>query len=815
MKLAKICFDSFKSLFQAELEIKEPCVGLVGTNESGKSNVLYAIRTLSGERKLTAADAHRRAKKLNPCLRFIFELDESERDALKSGIHAWLAENTKGDVVSLPEDLSICHRIEFSLPTGPEARSFSIPGLGLAPNGRVLNPQMAQDSAIVLNYKGEQVSLPHALVVPEEVIKSNMLTVSDGAIKDDIVRAESKEPKVRLKKVEDSKGSATGDEAGAGIADSIARTLDRLNELSAQKELITLEREKIDSELRAASPPSDPAATAVLESNKARYKDLADQLVQVESETKIRTDQLLALREPLDSKYSSNREYLDFHLQNVLSKMFNEKLPHVVFWKYDAKYLLPKEILLSDILNADSLEKIPRPLLNVFRLGLQLDSLDDLKRLIAAIQSEGVERNATQHMLQKGVNDYLKGVWKDYDQDVEVSLEQERIRFTIYDPKVADRSYFYLEERSEGAQTFISFLLTIGTEATHNVINNTILLLDEPETHLHPKGVRFMLQELIEISKHDNLVVFATHSVFMIDRDKYDRHFKLEKTAERTVLTPSSQDRIGFFMQEEVLYGALDLDPNVDFESAKRYNFVFEGIADALLFRAFYESNVKSPYPAKQSTFNHGGGCSRIRDYFRKKPIQLGSIWVFVLDNDQPAESLKAFLEGRYKRFIGKDIHTFGYSSDRRKIEVLEDLLPIEFMLPILIAVAGELKLGIPDALTKASGQEPRPSFEEMLGLLVREGSPQKEALKESFKEGINRAIQAALAEKKGALEKTFPEYSKWFQSTIGSLVAAKERLRAESKERAELGSTEEKSSQTETVSSSGDAPEPEQESLT
>jgi hypothetical protein len=186
-----------------------------------------------------------------------------------------------------------------------------------------------------------------------------------------------------------------------------------------------------------------------------------------------------------------------------------------------------------------------------------------------------------------------------------------------------------------------------------------------------------------------------------------------------------------------------------------------------------------------------------------------------VLDNDQPAESLKAFLEGRYKRFIGKDIHTFGYSSDRRKIEVLEDLLPIEFMLPILIAVAGELKLGIPDALTKASGQEPRPSFEEMLGLLVREGSPQKEALKESFKEGINRAIQAALAEKKGALEKTFPEYSKWFQSTIGSLVAAKERLRAESKERAELGSTEEKSSQTETVSSSGDAPEPEQESLT
>lgn len=789
MKVAKICFDSFKSLFQSQLEFKEPCVGLVGTNESGKSNVLYAIRTLGGERKLTAADAHRRAKRQNPCLRFIFDLDDSEQATLRSALQTWLKQNTQGDVVTVPEDLRICYRIEFGLPTGPESRSFSIPNIALAPNGRVLKPEMAGDSAIPLTYKGEKLSLAHALIVPEDAIRANMRqatserAIIEGDLGRDAATAEQKEMKAKSRKAANGKDATTGEEAArADIAELVAITSDRLKELSKKKELITKEREQIDTELRAPPSPADPTVAATLESKKARHRELADELAQIESETKIRTEQLAALKEPLDSKYSPTREYLDFHLQSLLEKMFNEKLPHVVFWRYDPKYMLPKEIPLSDILSADSLEKIPRPLLNVFRLGLQFDSLEDLKRLIAAIQSEGVERNGAQHLLQQGVNDYLKGVWKDYDQDVEVSLEQERIRFTIFDPDVTDRSYFYLEERSEGAQTFISFLLTIGTEATHNVINNTILLLDEPETHLHPKGVRFMLQELIDISKHDNLVVFATHSVFMIDREKYDRHFKLEKIAERTVLSPSSQDRIGFFMQEEVLYGALDLDPNIDFESAKRYNFVFEGIGDALLFRHFYEGNAKiQPFPSNQSTFNHGGGCNRIRDYFRKKPIQLGSIWVFVLDNDAPAQSLKTFLEGRYRRFVGKDIHIYNYSTPDPSIEVLEDLLPLDFILPILTEVAGALRIAIPEDLAKAKGKNPRRSFDELFGLLARKGSPQEETLKEFFKEALNKAIGSSLAENKD-VSTTFPEYWKWFQETLGSLKTAKEMLRAESK---------------------------------
>ncbi|MFZ2205499.1 MAG: AAA family ATPase [Minisyncoccia bacterium] len=78
MKLTKIYFDAFKSLLNKELEIKYDCVGFVGTNESGKSNVLSAINVLSSNRKLTSLDTPKMSKSSNPSLRFQFKLDENE-----------------------------------------------------------------------------------------------------------------------------------------------------------------------------------------------------------------------------------------------------------------------------------------------------------------------------------------------------------------------------------------------------------------------------------------------------------------------------------------------------------------------------------------------------------------------------------------------------------------------------------------------------------------------------------------------------------------------------------------------------------------
>ena len=65
MQLKKVYFDAYKSLLDKELEITDNCIGLVGINKSGKSNILKAIGVLSHENALSR-DERPRTKKRNP-----------------------------------------------------------------------------------------------------------------------------------------------------------------------------------------------------------------------------------------------------------------------------------------------------------------------------------------------------------------------------------------------------------------------------------------------------------------------------------------------------------------------------------------------------------------------------------------------------------------------------------------------------------------------------------------------------------------------------------------------------------------------------
>ena len=75
----------------------------------------------------------------------------------------------------------------------------------------------------------------------------------------------------------------------------------------------------------------------------------------------------------------------------------------------------------------------------------------------------------------------------------------------------------------------------ISVQNKSKQISGNILIIDEPEIGLHPSGVQFLRQELERISKN-NLVMIATHSIFMIDNNIIDRHFIVEKENEITAI---------------------------------------------------------------------------------------------------------------------------------------------------------------------------------------------------------------------------------------------------------------------------------------
>ena len=96
--------------------------------------------------------------------------------------------------------------------------------------------------------------------------------------------------------------------------------------------------------------------------------------------------------------------------------------------------------LFSDILSMASLDDVSRPLVNVFRIGLEVRSITDLHSVINDIQSKGNLRSKDEAILSRKVNEYIKSVWENYDQEIKISIEKERIRIEIFDPKLVEKN---------------------------------------------------------------------------------------------------------------------------------------------------------------------------------------------------------------------------------------------------------------------------------------------------------------------------------------------------------------------------------------
>jgi hypothetical protein len=65
MQLKTVHFDAYKSLLNSQLDFSHQCLALVGINESGKSNVLAALASISPKNPITRLDSPRMARELS------------------------------------------------------------------------------------------------------------------------------------------------------------------------------------------------------------------------------------------------------------------------------------------------------------------------------------------------------------------------------------------------------------------------------------------------------------------------------------------------------------------------------------------------------------------------------------------------------------------------------------------------------------------------------------------------------------------------------------------------------------------------------
>lgn len=213
----------------------------------------------------------------------------------------------------------------------------------------------------------------------------------------------------------------------------------------------------------------------------------------------------------------------DFLKENI-SDVIIAQSPKMIFWKSEDRYLMNNKINLNNFKTNPIGHSIP--LKNCFMLaGIKEENIPET---ITSMLSDSIYQKNFIEKLDLKVTQFVNKVWPEHDVDVGFAIQSDLIQFTVKDKKGFHQK---VSDRSDGFRQFISFLLSSSAEVKTGQLENSILLIDEPETHLHPTAQEYLKNEFKKISEN-NIVMFATHSSYLMDKENFSNYFRIIKNAE-------------------------------------------------------------------------------------------------------------------------------------------------------------------------------------------------------------------------------------------------------------------------------------------
>jgi predicted ATP-dependent endonuclease of OLD family len=405
------------------------------------------------------------------------------------------------------------------------------------------------------------------------------------------------------------------------------------------------------------------------------------------------------------------KEKLEEYLEDNFFDLFDDDIPEVIFWKSDPKYLINQRIDLNQFKEDNNLSI---PLRNCF----QIADIEDIKGRIEKIINSPAKRVQLEQKLSESVTKHINDVWPEHKVGVKFSIDNMQLSFLVEDndnnlPK------YEVAQRSDGFKHFISILLNLSVEAKR--IKNKIVLIDEPEIHLHPSGQKYLRDELLRIAK-DNIVFFATHSIYMVDKKNLDRHFSIKKGEGKTINVQIDKDDP---YKEEVLYEALGtsvlehVEPNV---------LIFEGKTDRDIFELYARKFKKEISCPKVSLISADSANSVIKytKFFNTKLIK-GYV-IFDSDKEGIGEKNKVLKEQNYTKQNTFEINEI---LDTNKNATIEDLFDKKY-LETAIKEQYDLDLNL---------EKSKPYIEQVKTKLQENKKPYRDAEKEEIRRLFFRNI--------------------------------------------------------------------------
>ncbi|MCM8833236.1 MAG: ATP-binding protein [Candidatus Omnitrophica bacterium] len=367
-------------------------------------------------------------------------------------------------------------------------------------------------------------------------------------------------------------------------------------------------------------------------------------------------------------------EKLEILIGRCQNEVVQNSLPKVIFWEYKDEHLLPPSIPLDTFVNNPN---SCIPLKNLFIIA---NIPED--QISPHLQQFRNDFNRLQSRLDKVANEatkFFRKSWPEY-KNIKFNLQ---LTETSIKCNVQELNKWDFQKRSDGFRRFIALLLHLVIPAEREMLNNTLILIDDAEISLHPKGCCYLLEQLKKLAKN-NYVIYATHSIFMIDTENIKRHYIVEKTNEITKIKEATEEN---YIDEEVLYQALGASV---YEVLKNKNILFEGWCDKKLFEVFVSSNKNYHRVFKNIGIGHSNGVKSIKNIL--SILEMGKRKCLIItDNENVAKQYQK----EWQENNGWGIWKRYNELCRRDIVTCEDFIKQQFLKIKLKRVLEEININL------------------------------------------------------------------------------------------------------------------------
>ena len=368
-----------------------------------------------------------------------------------------------------------------------------------------------------------------------------------------------------------------------------------------------------------------------------------------------------------DKQKLLTKEKLESFIVNAIKAILDANMPKILIWKSHPKYLINEVV---DLIDFKDNTNISIPLKNIFHIyGKTKD--EEIKSAIERALTSQAKCDELQDKMSEKVTKYINKIWKEHKIKIRISINSNNCAVHVED-KDKKFAYYKMNQRSDGFKQFISLILSLSVQNETNSLKNNLILIDEPEVHLHPSGVRYLREEILKIGQNNSVFV-STHSHYMVDTNTPERHWIVQKEKSETKISQISHE--SNIAEDNVIAAAFGL--NLFKELLPQNIIIVEGEDD----KNIISHSIKLLNNVFYYSIKPAGGASKAPGFARL--LNEENINAFILlDSDKEGRDYKKkILDDQKDTYSNKNVFTLKEIVNIIPIDsTIEDLLPLDFV---------------------------------------------------------------------------------------------------------------------------------------